>query len=134
SIDVSDAVGSNIRIDSRGREVLRALPRINDDVNEEWISDKARYQVDGLTRRRLDKVWIRKGGRLEQAGWDDAFRAIADVQAGSSVAAVAGDLVDCETMFAAKALLGALGSSLIESRQTGMAYPVGNLAAVNFNT
>ena len=134
SIDVSDAVGSNIRIDSRGREVLRALPRINDDVNEEWISDKARYQVDGLTRRRLDKVWIRKGGRLEQAGWDDAFRAIADVQAGSSVAAVAGDLVDCETMFAAKALLGALGSSLIESRQTGMAYPVDNLAAVNFNT
>ena len=133
-IDVSDAVGSNIRIDSRGREVLRILPRINDDVNEEWISDKARYQVDGLTRRRLDKVWIRKGGKLEQASWDEAFKAIAKVKAGASVAAVAGDLADCETMFAAKALLGALGSSLIESRQTGMAYPAGNLAAVNFNS
>ncbi len=73
AIDVSDAVGANIRIDSRGREVLRVLPRINDDVNEEWISDKARYQVEGLTRRRLDKVWIRKGGRLEAASWNEAF-------------------------------------------------------------
>ncbi len=133
-IDVSDAVGSNIRIDSRGREVLRILPRINDDVNEEWISDKARFQVDGLTRRRLDKVWIRKDGKLAQASWNEAFARIADVKAGASVAAVAGDMVDCETMFAAKALLSALGSSLVESRQTGMAYAVDNLAAVNFNT
>ncbi len=134
SIDVSDAVGANIRLDSRGREVLRILPRINDDVNEEWISDKARFQVDGLTRRRLDKVWIRKEGKLARASWDEAFRAIAAVNAGASVAAVAGDLLDCETMFAAKKLLGAMGSSLIESRQTGMAYPVDNLAAVNFNS
>lgn len=134
SIDVSDAVGANIRIDSRGREVLRILPRINDDVNEEWISDKARFQVDGLTRRRLDKVWIRKDGKLARASWDEAFRAIAAVNPGASVAAVAGDLLDCETMFAAKKLLGALGSSLIESRQTGMSYPVENLAAVNFNS
>src|ERR671912_1709942 len=66
-IDVSDATGANIRIDSRGREVMRVLPRINDDVNEEWISDKARYQVDGLTKRRLDAVWIRRKGKLEQA-------------------------------------------------------------------
>ena len=139
SIDVSDAMGANIRVDSRGREVLRVLPRNNDDVNEEWISDKARYQVEGLTSRRLDKVWIRRpsksgGGKLEQANWDEAFAAIAKAKPGASIAAVAGDLLDCETMFAAKALLRALGSSLIESRQGGMAYPADNLAAVNFNT
>jgi len=134
SIDVSDAMGANIRVDSRGGAVLRVLPRINDDVNEEWISDKARYQVDGLALRRLDKVWIRRKGKLAQASWEEAFSAIAKVKAGSSVAAVAGDLVDCETMFAAKSLLSALGSNLIESRQTGMSYPVDNLAAVNFNT
>ena len=134
-IDVSDAVGANIRIDSRGREVLRALPRINDDVNEEWISDKARYQVDGLTKRRLDKVWIRnKAGKLEAASWDEAFKAIAKAKPGKSVAAIAGDLVDCETMFAAKALLRAMGSKLLEGRQTGMDYDVSSLAAVNFNS
>ncbi|KPL67523.1 NADH dehydrogenase [Erythrobacter sp. SG61-1L] len=134
SIDVSDAVGSNIRIDSRGREALRILPRVNDDVNEEWLSDKARFQVDGLTRRRLDRVWIRKKGKLEQASWDEAFKAIASAKPGNSIAAVAGDMLDCETMFAAKALLKASGSSLIESRQTGMDYDVSSLAAVNFNT
>ena len=133
-IDVSDAMGSNIRIDSRGREVLRVLPRINDDVNEEWISDKARYQVDGLTRRRLDKVWIRKNGKLAEASWDEAFKAIAKAKPGASIAAVAGDLLDCETMFAAKALLAASGSQLVESRQTGMDYDVSNLAAINFNS
>ena len=133
-IDVSDAVGSNIRIDSRGREVLRVLPRINDDVNEEWISDKARYQVDGLTRRRLDKVFIRKRGKLAAASWDEAFKAIAKAKPGKSIAAIAGDMVDCETMFAAKALLRASGSALIESRQTGMDYDCANLAAVNFNS
>ncbi len=134
SVDVSDAVGSNIRLDSRGREVMRALPRINDDVNEEWISDKARYQVDGLMHRRLDKVWIRKSGKLQQASWDDAFKAIAKAKPGKSIAAVAGDMVDCETMFAAKALLGALGSDMLEGRQTGMDYDTSNLAAVNFNS
>ncbi|MCL6251914.1 NADH-quinone oxidoreductase subunit NuoG [Altererythrobacter sp. KTW20L] len=133
-IDVSDAMGSNIRIDSRGREVLRVLPRNNDDVNEEWISDKARYQVDGLTRRRLDKVWIRKNGKLAEASWADAFAKIAKAKPGASIAAVAGDLLDCETMFAAKALLKACGSSLVESRQTGMDYDVSSLAAINFNS
>ena len=133
-IDVSDAVGANIRLDSRGREVMRALPRINDDVNEEWLSDKGRYQVDGLTRRRLDKVWIRKRGKLAEASWDEAFKAIAAAKPGKNIAAVAGDLVDCETMFAAKALVGAMGSKLLEGRQTGMDYDVTNLAAVNFNS
>ncbi len=134
SIDVSDAMGSNITLCSRGREVLRVLPRINDDLNEEWISDKARYQVDGLQKRRLDKVFIRRKGKLAEASWDEAFKAIAKAKPGKSIAAIAGDLVDCETMFAAKALLKALGSDLLESRQTGMDYPTGNLAAVNFNT
>jgi NADH-quinone oxidoreductase subunit G len=133
-IDVSDACGANIRIDSRGREVLRVLPRINDDVNEEWLSDKARFQVDGLTRRRLDRPWIRRDGKLVAATWDEAFAAIASVAPGASVAAIAGDLLDCETQFAAKKLLAALGSGLLEGRQTGMDYDVSSLAAVNFNS
>jgi len=134
SIDVSDAVGSNIRLDSRGREVLRILPRINDDVNEEWLSDKGRYQVDGLTKRRLDRPWIRRDGKLVAATWEEAFAAVSKVNPGKSVAVVAGDMVDCETMFAAKALAGALGSKLLEGRQTGLDYDCSNLAAVNFNS
>jgi NADH-quinone oxidoreductase subunit G len=136
SIDVSDAVGANISLHSRGREVMRALPRINDDVNEEWLSDKSRYQVDGLTKRRLDRVWIRRDGKLQPAEWGEAFAMIAGALEGdkASVAAVAGDLIDCETMFAAKTLVNACGSDLVEARQTGMTYNVSNLAAVNFNS
>jgi len=134
SIDVSDAVGSNIRVDSRGREVMRVLPRVNDDVNEEWLSDKGRFQVDGLLKRRLDKPYLRKDGKLVAASWEEAFGYIGQVNPGSSIAAIAGDLVDCETMFAARALLGALGSSLLEGRQTGLAYDCSSLAAVNFNS
>ena len=133
-IDVSDAIGANIRIDSRGREVLRVLPRINDDVNEEWISDKARYQVDGLTKRRLDKPFLRRDGKLVPASWGEAFAAIASLNPGNSIAAVAGDMLDCETMFAASKLVGALGSNLLEGRQTGMDYDTSSLAAVNFNS
>ena len=133
-IDVSDAIGSNIRIDSRGREVLRVLPRVNDDVNEEWISDKARYMVDGLVKRRLDKPYLRRDGKLVPASWNEAFEAIATLNPGKSIAAVAGDMLDCETMFAAKKLVGALGSDLLEGRQTGMDYDTSSLAAVNFNT
>lgn len=134
SIDVSDALGSNVRLDSRGREVLRILPRVNDDVNEEWLSDRGRYMVDGLTRRRLDKPWLRRDGKLVAATWAEAFEAVAKINPGSSVAVIAGDLVDCETMFAAKKLAGALGSTLLEGRQTGLAYDTSNLAAVNFNS
>ncbi|MDX3882979.1 MAG: NADH-quinone oxidoreductase subunit NuoG [Sphingomonas sp.] len=134
SIDVMDAVGTNVRLDSRGRQVLRALPRINDDVNEEWASDKTRHAVDGLVRRRLDKPYVRRDGRLMEATWGEAFQMIADVKAGASVAAIAGDLVDCETMFAARALVGAMGSDLLEGRQTGLDYDCTNLAAVNFNS
>src|SRR3569623_1491771 len=91
-IDVSDAVGANIRIDSRGGAVLRVLPRNNDDVNEEWISDKARYQGEGLSVRRLDRPWIRVKGKLVAAEWAAAFKALAKAKPGSSIAAIAGDL------------------------------------------
>ena len=136
TIDVQDAVGTNIRLDSRGRQVLRCLPRINEDVNEEWAHDKTRHHVDGLVRRRLDRPYVRVGGKLQPASWDEAFAAIkaAADAAGDSVAAVAGDLTDCETMFAAKALLRELGSSRLEGRQTGMDYDTSSLAAVNFNS
>ena len=136
AIDVMDAVGTNIRLDSRGRAVLRCLPRVNDDVNEEWANDKTRHAVDGLLHRRLDRPYVRRKGKLVAASWDEAFAAIAEVarEAGKSVAAVHGDLVDCETLYAAKALVRAMGSSLLEGRQTGMDYDVSSLAAVNFNT
>lgn len=136
SIDVMDAVGTNIRIDSRGRKVLRALPRINEDVNEEWASDKTRHAVDGLYRNRLDTPYVRKDGTLEKAGWSEAFAAIADAarMAGEKVAAIGGDLVEVEALYAAQKLLEGLGSNLIEGRQNGMDYDATNLAAVNFNT
>ncbi len=133
-IDVMDAVGTNVRFDARGREVLRVLPRVNDDVNEEWATDKARYAIDGLMRRRLDQPYVRRDGQLRPVSWKQAFQAIADVDAGSSVAAIAGDLVDCETMYAAKALLSLMGSSHLEGRQTGLAYDVSSFDAVRFNT
>jgi NADH-quinone oxidoreductase subunit G len=107
AIDVMDGVGTNIRLDSRGRQVLRALPRVNEDVNEEWASDKTRHAVDGLVRRRLDKPYLKKDGKLVPVTWGEAFGAIKAVNAGASVTAIAGDLVDCETMYAAKALLRA---------------------------
>ena len=130
SIDVMDAVGTNIRLDSRGRAVLRALPRINDDVNEEWASDKTRHAVDGLTHRRLDKPYIRKDGKLVAAKWAEAFDAIKAHWNGAA-AVLAGDQVDCETMFAARELAG---KSMLEGRQTGLAYDTSSLSAVNFNT
>ena len=123
AIDVMDAVGTNIRLDSRGRQVLRALPRINEDVNEEWAHDKTRHAIDGLVRRRLDKPYVRKGGKLVEATWDEAFDAIAVVAkaAGASVAGVHGDMVDCETIYAAKALLTALGSACTKAARPARA-------------
>jgi len=135
-IDVMDAVGTNIRIDSRGRQVLRVVPRINDDVNEEWASDKTRHAVDGLVRKRLDKPYVRKDGKLVPASWDEAFAAIAAAAKGAngSVAAVAGDQLDCETMFATRELVHALGGTLLEGRQGGLSYDTSSLSAANFNT
>ncbi|MBP6030324.1 MAG: NADH-quinone oxidoreductase subunit G [Sphingobium sp.] len=134
AIDVMDALGTNIRLDSRGLQVLRVLPRVNDDVNEEWASDKTRHHVDALVRKRLDKPYVRKAGKLVEASWDEAFAAIAAVKHGGSVAAVAGDMLDCETLYAGRELVRALGGTMLEGRQTGLAYDVSSLAAVNFNT
>ncbi|WP_420141774.1 molybdopterin-dependent oxidoreductase, partial [Sphingomonas sp.] len=134
SIDVMDALGSAIRIDARGPEVMRVLPRINEEINEEWASDKTRHAVDGLVRRRLDKPYRRKDGKLVPVTWGEAFDAIAAVNAGSSVAAVAGPLVDCETLYAAKVLLRSMGSDLLEGRDNGLTYDTSSLAAVNFNS
>jgi NADH-quinone oxidoreductase subunit G len=122
SVDVMDALGSNIRIDTRGAQVMRVLPRLNDDVNEEWISDKTRHAMDGLRHQRLDRPYVRRGGKLVEATWDQAFGAIeAKLKGldGAKVAAIAGDQCDAEAMVALKDLMTALGSPNIDCRQDG---------------
>src|SRR6185369_9720462 len=112
SIDVMDALGSAIRIDTRGREVMRILPRVNEDVNEEWISDKTRHVVDGLRTQRLDQPYLRVGGVLKPAGWADAFAAIASkVKATSAkkIGTIVGELAAAEEIFALKDLMTRLG-------------------------
>jgi NADH-quinone oxidoreductase subunit G len=137
SVDVLDAVGSNIRIDSRGPQVLRVLPRLHEDINEEWISDKTRYAMDGLTRRRLDRPYVRRGGKLVEVEWRDAFAAIAERVNGVSadrIAAIAGDLADCESMLALKDLMVAMGSPHFDCRQDGAAFDPSSRASYIFNT
>lgn len=137
SVDVMDALGSAIRIDTRGREVMRILPRTNDDVNEEWISDKTRHVVDGLRTQRLDQPYIRVNGRLQAASWKDAFAAIATKSKsidGKKVGAIVGDLAGVEEMFALKALIAKLGSANIDARQDGAAFdPKWGRASYLFN-
>src|ERR671928_1836029 len=99
SVDVLDATGTNIRVDARAGEVLRILPRTNDDVNEEWLADRGRFAFDGLKRRRLDRPWVREGGKLRPASWEEAFRVIAAKlkgMPGERIGAVVGDLTDAE--------------------------------------
>ena len=137
SVDVLDAVGANIRVDSRGTEVLRVLPRLNEDVNEEWLADKSRFAVDGLRRRRLDTPWVRQNGKLVKADWQQAFDAIAAKAAGLAgdrIGAVAGDLADAESMLALKDLLAALGSSNLDCRQDGAALDPSRRDFYSFNT
>jgi NADH-quinone oxidoreductase subunit G len=122
SIDVMDAVGSAIRIDTRGREVMRILPRANEDVNEEWISDKTRHVVDGLRTQRLDQPYVRVNGRLQPTSWKEAFAVIAGKvksNEGKRLGAIVGDLAGAEEMFALKDLMGRLGSANIDARQDG---------------
>ena len=123
SIDVMDAVGSNIRVDARGAQVMRVLPRLNEDINEEWISDKTRYAIDGLRRQRLDRPYIRgRDGKLAPASWDEAFTAIASKMKKAkpaAIAAITGDQCDAESMFALKTLFYKLGSASIDCRQDG---------------
>jgi len=120
SIDVMDALGSNIRVDSRGREVMRVLPRLNEAINEEWISDKTRFIWDGLKSQRLDRPFVRKGGKLKPATWEEAFASIAaqvkKSGGGNRIGAIAGDLAGVEEMYALKALLASLGSGNTDVR------------------
>ena len=120
SVDVMDAVGSNIRVDSRGREVMRILPVENDAINEEWISDKTRFVWDGLRSQRLDRPYVRANGKLQPASWPEAFAAIAKAikssGGGKKVGAIAGDLAAVEDMYALKALMTGLGSGMTDCR------------------
>jgi len=137
SIDVMDALGANIRIDSRGSEVLRIVPRNNDEVNEEWISDKTRFACDGLRRQRLDKPFIRKNGKLTAVSWDAAFALISkQIRSvdGSKIAAIAGDQADCESMYALKLLLCSVGSVNVDCRQDGAALGAGARSGYLFNS
>jgi NADH-quinone oxidoreductase subunit G len=126
SVDVLDAVGAAIRVDARQTEVLRVLPRLNEDVNEEWLADKSRSACDALARQRLDRPYVRRDGKLQAASWDEAFAAIAEKMNGldgSRMAAIAGDLCDAEAMFALKALMDAKGSPNLDCRQDGAKLP-----------
>lgn len=138
SIDVLDAVGSNIRIDTRGGEVLRVLPRLNEEINEEWLADKSRYAIDGLKRQRLDVPYVRGAdGKLHKASWDKAFDAIAAFLTnvkGERMAAISGDLADVESQYALKQLMSALGSRNMDCRQDGANYDVRQRAGYIFNT
>jgi NADH-quinone oxidoreductase subunit G len=137
SVDVLDAVGSNIRIDARGAQILRVLPRLNEAVNEEWISDKTRFAVDGLVRRRLDRPYIRRGGKLVEAEWREALDLVADrlkSTPGERIAAIAGDLCDAESMYALKELLGGLGATSLDCRQDGAKLDAACRAGYLFNT
>ena len=137
SVDVLDAVGSNIRVDARGPAVLRVLPRLNEAVNEEWISDKTRFAVDALNKRRLDRPYVRRAGKLVEASWQEAFALIATrlkSVAGNRIAAIAGDLADVEAMFALKDLMASLGSANIDCRQDGAALDPSCRAGYLFNT
>ena len=137
SIDVLDAVGSNIRVDARGREVVRVLPRLNEDVNEEWISDKTRFAYDGLSRQRLDTPYVREDGKLKPASWDAAFAAIAERLKGvdgGKIAAIAGDLACAESMLALKDLMASLGSANLDCRQDGAKLDASNRSSYLFNT
>jgi NADH-quinone oxidoreductase subunit G len=137
SVDVMDALGSAIRVDTRGREVMRILPRINEDVNEEWISDKTRHIIDGLRTQRLDQPYLRDGTRLRPATWGEAFAAIAaKVNAASRqrIGAIAGDVATVEEMFALKDLMTRLGVTNIDCRQDGSKLiPAWGRATYTFN-
>ena len=137
TVDVMDAVGSNIRIDSRGGEVMRILPVLNEDVNEEWISDKTRYACDGLTRQRLDTPYARVRGKLRPVSWDAAFTAIKKSLRGlkgDELAAIAGDLCDAESMMALKDLMTGLGTKNLDCRQDGSKVTAECRAGYLFNT
>jgi len=128
SVDVMDALGSSIRIDAKGREVMRILPRNHDGVNEEWISDKTRFVWDGLRRQRLDTPYIRENGRLRKAGWSEAIVAAAAAMKGRKVAGLVGDLIPVEAAYSLKTLIEGTGGN-VECRTDGARLPIGNRSA-----
>ncbi len=137
SIDVLDAVGCNIRIDARGPAVMRIVPRLNEEINEEWISDKARFACDGLKKRRLDVPMVKRDGKLQPVTWREAFEAIAAKVKGldgNKIGAIAGDLADCEAMTVLKDLMDALGSPHIDCRQNGSKLTSEPRSSYLFNT
>jgi len=137
SVDVMDALGSAIRIDTRGREVMRILPRTNEDVNEEWISDKARHACDGLVRQRLDRPYVRVGGKLKPVSWADAFAAIAAKVKDTGpekMAAIVGDLAAAEEIKALKDLMAALRVINLDCRQDGAKISGGPRQSYLFNS
>jgi NADH-quinone oxidoreductase subunit G len=122
TVDVMDAQGCNIRVDARGSQVMRVLPRVNEEVNEEWISDKTRHACDGLLRQRLDRPYVRVDGKLKPASWAEAFAAIAakvKATAPDRMAAIVGDLAAAEEIKALKDLMGALKVRNLDCRQDG---------------
>ncbi len=122
TVDVMDALGSAIRVDTKGREVMRILPRNNDGTNEEWISDKTRFVWDGLRRQRLDRPYIRRDGKLRPATWPEAFAAVADAVKDRKVAGIVGDLVSTEAAYALRRLMDAMGG-VTECRTDGATLP-----------
>ncbi len=141
SIDVLDAVGSNIRIDVRGNEVMRVLPRLHEDVNEEWISDKTRHAIDGLKKRRLDRPYLKSGkgkdAKLAECTWDEALKAVAERLTGvkpTEIAALAGDLVDAESVYALKLLMGGLKSPHMDCRVDGALIDTSSRGNYIFNS
>jgi NADH-quinone oxidoreductase subunit G len=137
SVDVMDGLGANIRVDSRGREVMRFLPRVNDAVNEEWLSDKSRFVWDGLRRQRLDRPYLRKNGKLVEASWAEAFAAIAARMAETDpqkMAAIVGDLAAAEEIKALKDLMGAFGAPHLECRQDGAKFTAAPRQGYLFNS
>ena len=137
TIDVMDAVGCNIRVDSRDGKVLRVLPRINEDINEEWISDKSRYAIDGLSKQRLDIPYVKVKNKLLPSSWDDAFKNIkAKLSSISSnqVAAIIGDQADTESIFALKKLFEKIDSKKIAINQHNYDFLKGNRSNYIFNS
>ncbi|MCW8842026.1 MAG: NADH-quinone oxidoreductase subunit NuoG [Rhodobacteraceae bacterium] len=128
TIDVMDALGSNIRVDTKGREVMRILPRNHDGVNEEWISDKTRFVWDGLRRQRLDRPYVREDGKLRPASWGEALTKAAEAMKGKKVAALVGDLAPVEAIFALKQIVEGVGGT-VECRANGAVLPAGNRSA-----
>ena len=137
TIDVHDALGANIRVDARGPEVMRVLPRLHEGINEEWIDDRTRFAYDGLKYKRLDRPYVRKNGKLTEASWDEAFAVVADrlkATPSDRIAAFAGDLCDVESMVALRDLMSSFGAGNTECRVDGAMFDVRQRAGYIFNS